>query len=167
MQAVFIDALNLAYWCGRKPSLRVPLAVAIHLLTRNRQAQLYFDASARRRLADESELYSKLVQFPVCCVVVPKGIPADREILKQANRHNALILSRDKFRDHRKRFRRLIDDPTRLVSGNVHNDRLLIPGLAIDIPLPTSAQAALEELREAVNPGDTISIDNAVDRTTQ
>ncbi len=147
VQAIFIDALNLAYWCSSTPSLRVPFALATNLLSQGYQAILYFDASARHKLADEAELYAELMQHPVFCVEVPKGIPADREMLKQANRQAACIVSRDKFRDHRKRYRRLIDDPARLFSGSVSNDRLLIPGLSIDIVLPASAVVAWSGLR--------------------
>jgi hypothetical protein len=147
VQTLFIDALNLAYWCSRTPSLRLSLALAAHLFTQGHRAALYFDASARYKLADETELYAELMQYPTFCVEVPKGIPADREMLKQANRQGACIVSRDKFRDHRKRYRRLIDDPTRLFSGAVSNDRLLIPNLSIDISLPASAAAAWSGLQ--------------------
>ena len=146
-QAIFIDALNLGYWCSRTPSLRVPFALATDLLGRGYRVALYFDASARHKLTDETELYAELLRHSNFCVEVRKGIPADRELLKQANRQLACIVSRDKFRDHRKRFRRLIGDPARLFSGAVSNDRLLIPGLSIDIALPASAVAAWSGLQ--------------------
>jgi hypothetical protein len=147
VQTLFIDALNLAYWCGRTPSLRVPLALARQVLQQGHRAALYFDASARHRLADESEWYAELLRYPEFCIGVAKGIPADRELLKQANRHGACIVSRDRFRDHRKRYRRLIDDPARLCTGIVSNERLLIPTLGIDIALPASVAAAWSDLQ--------------------
>ena len=125
----------------------MPLALAEHLLAQGHRTTLYFDASARHKLGSEAELYAELMRHPMLCVEVPKGIPADREMLRQANRQSACIVSRDKFRDHRKRYRRLIDDPARLFSGAVSNDRLLIPNLCIDIALPGSAVAAWSTLQ--------------------
>lgn len=150
---ILIDALNVAYWCGNPPSLRLPLALMAHLIEQGHQAVLYFDASAKYKLANESELYAELVQHSGFVIEVPKGTPADRALLKQANAQDACVLSRDKFRDHRKRYRRLIDDPARRIDGAVVNGRLLIPLLVLDIAVPASVAEAwgqLESLLKSV-----------------
>lgn len=144
---VFIDALNLAYWCGDPPSLRLPITLMTQLLARGDRAMLYFDASAQQRLAAEAALYAALVQHTGFCVEVPHGIPADQEILKQASRQGGCVVSRDKYRDYRKKYRRLINDPARLFAGTIADDRLCIPALGLDAPLAASGTAAWNDLQ--------------------
>lgn len=143
---LFIDALNVAYWCGKPASLRVPIALLAQLLIQGRSARLCFDASAPYQLQHEAGLYARLKQQQRYLIEVPSGIPADRVMLKQATSSGASILSRDRFRDHRRRYRRLIDDPARLISGHIQNDRLLVPALALDASLPPSIEAAWQQL---------------------
>lgn len=140
---LFVDALNVAYWCGQPPSLRVPIALITGLLAAGHEAVLCFDASARYQLKDDAEHYQRLIQLDGIAFEVPSGIPADRILLRQANARGGIILSRDRFRDHRRRYRRLIDDPARVLAGQVRNDRLLLPALALDLPLPASTEQAL------------------------
>ena len=129
----------------------MPLTLAAHLRAQSRGAVLYFDASAPYKLEAEAELYGALLKTDLC-VEVPKGVPADREMLKQATRQGACVLSRDQFRDHRKRYRRLIDDPARRFNGSVANGRILIPNLGLDIALPTSAAQAWALLNGPAGP---------------
>lgn len=143
----FIDALNVAYWCGRPPSLRLPLALMTALLAEGYQAVLFFDASARYQLGEESDLYAQLMQVPDHFVEVPSGRSADTELLKRARATGACIVSRDHFRDHRRRYRKLIDDPARLLMGFVSNEHLLVPALALDVLLPATALAAWRALQ--------------------
>lgn len=143
----FIDALNVAYWCGNPPSLRLPIALMTHLLSDGHQVQLYFDASARYQLKDEAALYEQLMQHLQHCIEVPTGRSADGVMLRYARSSGACILSRDKYRDHRKRYRKLIDDPDRLMSGFVREDGLLVPSLSLNVPLPSSAQEAWGQLQ--------------------
>ena len=139
---IFIDALNLAYWRGDPPSLRMPLALLTQLLAADREAMLYFDASAPHRLSHEAGVYAGLLHLARHCTVVPSGRPADREMLRRATSSGACIVSKDRFRDHRRRYRKLIDDPARLYTGAVEGGRLLVPGLALDVPLPATADEA-------------------------
>lgn len=143
---VFIDALNVAYWCGAPPSLRFPLALLNGLLDRGQQAVLYFDASARYRLANEAPLYERLKQHPDLFVEVPSGRPADRAMLRQATTEGACVVSRDLYRDHRRRFRKLIDDPARLLPGSIREDRLFVPQLALALPMPKTLDQAWQQL---------------------
>lgn len=140
--AVLIDALNLAHWCGRPASLRVPLALLPALLARGDQPMLCFDASARYQLQHEAEVYAELLAQPSLAFEVRSGIPADRVLLQQARKTGAAIISRDRFRDHRRRYRKLIDDPLRLQAGYVSNDRVVVPGLLLDAALPATATQA-------------------------
>ncbi|GAC1629209.1 MAG: hypothetical protein NVS9B10_20080 [Nevskia sp.] len=147
LRPVYIDALNTAYWCSNPPSLRLPLTLLAALLAEGREATLYFDASARYRLRpDETARYAQLLRHARRAIEVPSGRPADRVLLQQARAADAAILSRDRFRDHRRRFRRLIDDPARLFAGTVHDDRVHIPALALAIPLPATVDAAWARL---------------------
>jgi len=148
---LFIDALNVAYWCGNPPSLRVPMTLLAHRLELQQPAILYFDASAPHRLAkDEADLYAQLRQSSGHVVEVPSGVPADRVLLQHARSAGACILSRDKFGDHRRRFRKLIDDPTRMFTGYVRDNRVQVPVCALDIPLAVTADAAWVQLQRLI-----------------
>ena len=141
-----IDALNVAYWCGSPPSLVLPIALLAQLLRAGCNAQMVFDASARYQLAGETVIYTQLIQRPTWAIEVPSGRTADGVMLRQARTSGGGILSRDRFRDHRRRFRKLIDDPTRLVAGHVTDETLIIPLLSLHAPLPRSTRDALAEL---------------------
>lgn len=104
--------------------------------------QLYFDANTRYRLGDERALYERLLEHSRFCVEVPSGKRADGLMLRAATAAGGLVVSRDKYRDFRKRYRRLIDDPARLLAGSAGGGRLRVPGLGVDLPLPVSAEAA-------------------------
>lgn len=139
---LLVDALNVAYWCGQPPSLRLPITLIAGLLAAGHEARLCFDASARHQLRDDAGHYLLLIGRDALAFEVPSGIPADRVLLRQATARNGIVVSRDRFRDHRRRHRRLIDDPARLIAGHVHDDRLLLPALALDLALPpTTAEA--------------------------
>lgn len=150
---LFIDGLNLAYWCGQPPSLRLPLALLVQMLEAGHPATLYFDASTRYQVPAEAESYVRVLQFPASIIEVPSGRTADAVMLKQARDAGARVISRDRFRDHRRRFRRLIDDPARMLSGMVYDDCLRVPALELIVPLPATVDEALMRL-VALLPGD-------------
>ena len=143
---IYVDALNVAYWRGNPPSLRMPVTLLAQLIADGYQVLIYFDASARYRLGDEAGLYERLMQHSRFCIEVPSGKSADAVMLRQANTNGARVLSKDKYRDHRRRYRRLIDDPARLMSGGVREGRLRVPALSLDVALPSSAEEALTQL---------------------
>ncbi len=107
---------------------------------------LYFDANTRYRLGEESELYERLLAHPRLCVEVPSGKRADGLMLRAATACGGIVVSRDKYRDYRKKHRRLIDDPARLLGGGVRQGQLRVSGLEIDTALPASTQEAWEGL---------------------
>lgn len=146
---VLVDALNVAWWCGAPPSLRLPVALLTELLRRGDSAWLYFDASAPHQLAHERADYDALVEMRDHVLEVPSGTPADRVLLRHARDRSARIVSRDRFRDHRVRFRRIIDDPARVLPGHVEADTLCVPGLGLRAPLPVSTRKLLEALGHA------------------
>jgi hypothetical protein len=150
---VFIDALNVAYWCGNPPSLRLPLALMQQLLANGDAAFLYFDASAGYAFRHELAIYERLLQYPQQCIEVPSGRTADGVMLRYARIQGACIVSRDRYRDYRSRFRRLIDDPTRLLAGFVAEDVLQVPGLAISAPLAATAELAWLPLQALLDGG--------------
>ena len=137
-----IDALNVAYWRGAPPSLRLPLALMQSLLAAGHEALMIFDASAPHQLRDEAALYEQLMQQPALAMQVPSGRSADGELLRRARASGACIISRDGYRDHRRRYRKLIDDPSRRFAGHVAGDQLVLPSLPLAVPLPASTEAA-------------------------
>lgn len=151
-RAVVIDALNLAYWCGDPPSLRLPIGLMAHLLAAGQRTLLYFDASARYRLRDEAAVYEHLMQHPEHCVEVPSGRTADGVMLRYARSSGACIVSRDRYRDHRRRYRKLIDDPARLLPGWVADNRVRVPMLGLDAPLPATVGEAWQQLESRLRP---------------
>ena len=143
---LLIDALNVAYWCGTPASLRLPIALLSGALAAGHQAELMFDASAPYRLPDEAALYAALLQCAPHVSVVPSGRTADALLLRKARATGGCVLSNDRYRDHRRRYRTLIDDPARLLPGRVREDRIEVPALTLSIPLPASAEQAWAEL---------------------
>ncbi len=77
---------------------------------------------------------------------VPSGKRADGLMLRAATACGGIVVSRDKYRDYRKKHRRLIDDPARLLGGGVRAGRLLVPGLGMDMSLAPSAEDAWQAL---------------------
>lgn len=148
--SVLIDALNVAYWRGSPPSLRLPVAVAEALRRHGHTVQLIFDASAPHKLPpSERDAYAALLQSGLA-IEMPSGIPADRQLLRLARASGAAIISRDRFHDHRSRYRRLIDDPARLVDGFVDASAVKIPALGINAPLiDASAQCPRHDRGDA------------------
>ncbi len=142
-----IDALNVAYWCGNPPTLRVPLALTAQLLADGHRALMVFDASARHQLKHEHDPYAQLIQHHNHCIEAPSGRSADGVLLRLARLNGACIVSRDHYRDHRRRYRKLIDDPSRLMPGFVKDGQLVVPALALNAELPASAAAAWKSLQ--------------------
>ena len=147
-----VDALNVAWWAGAPPSLRLPLALLHSLCAGGREARLFFDASARHHFADEVAVYETLQQQPGLCVQVPAGRSADAALLRQARMSGAAIVSRDHYRDHRRRYRKLIDDPARCHGGFVREGVLHVPTLGVQAPLADNAAQALLRLTGASPP---------------
>lgn len=147
---VLIDALNVAWWCGDPPTLRLPVALLVELLSRGRSACLYFDASAPHQLAHERADYDALFAFPELVVQAPIGRTADGILLRHARDRDAHIVSRDRFRDHRVRYRRIIDDPQRVIGGHVEPDVLRVPELGLAALLPATSGDAIDALRRLI-----------------
>lgn len=149
---VGIDALNVAHWCGRQPQLRLPLALLVALQQQGHTACLYFDASAPHRFAADANCYALIKQHPAHCIEVPAGRSADSALLRDARAGGASIVSRDHFSDHRRRYRKLIDEPGRLLTGFVRDEVLHLPALDVLTPLPATAAEAWQQLLRAATP---------------
>lgn len=149
---LWLDGLNIAWWCGAPPSLRLPVTLATGLFAAGHVVTVVFDASAIHHWPQEAALHTALLASPGI-QQVPSGQPADRLLLREARRTHGVIVSRDGFRDHRRRYRRLIDDPARHVAGFVRDDALHLPALALHLPLPDSAEAAVAAFLAARGPG--------------
>lgn len=117
------------------------------LLGREIPTKLCFDASARYRLADDAGIYEQLLQHPQHIIEVTSGRRADGELLRYARANTACIVSRDRFRDYRSRYRKLIDDPTRLFGGHVHEHQLHVQTLELSCVLHASTQQAWDTLK--------------------
>lgn len=143
---LLIDALNVAYWCGSPPALRLPIALLAGARAAGHDAELIFDASAPYRMVADAELHARLLRDVPWIAAVPSGQSADRWLLRRARDSDGAVISNDRFRDHRRRFRRLIDDPARLLPGQVLDDRIEVSALGLAIPLPATAEQACASL---------------------
>jgi len=144
---IIVDALNVAYWCGTPPQLRLPLTLLTALLEQEHRVTLFFDASAPYQLTESDRpLYGEVLSHPGV-VAVPSGKRADGVMLKAARDSGGCIVSRDRFRAERRRFRRIIDDPARILAGSVANDTLHVPALRISAVLPASSREAWDRIR--------------------
>lgn len=141
-----IDALNVAHWCGATPQLRLPLALLLQLHRRGHAAHLYCDASARHRFAADGALYAQLLAQARYTQEVAAGRSADGALLRDARASGGCIISRDHYRDHRRRYRKLIDEPGRLLTGFVRDEVLHLPALALQVVLPATADEAWQQL---------------------
>ena len=164
MRRILLDAQNIAWWRGAPPSLRLPLALMAALLEAGDEVLAVFDASARHQLAPERETYEALLRHPRHFVEVPSGRRADGELLRRARAGGGLIVSRDRYRDHRRRYRKLIDDPARLLAGHVHEDRVLVPLLGVAAELPATAGGAWQRLAPLLAGGDNRRLPDAEPR---
>jgi L-alanine-DL-glutamate epimerase-like enolase superfamily enzyme len=143
LPVVVIDAMNLAYWCGAPPSLRIALSVAAALRARGQTLRLFFDANAAYVFPEqERALYAGLLAQCDFVTQAPSGSDADPLLLRYARDCNGVIISRDHYKDHRKRFRRLIKAPERRVQGFVQEDVVTIEALGLHAPLLGVAQLA-------------------------
>lgn len=130
----------------------MPLSLIAGLLEHGRPAKLCFDASARYRLVEDAGLYEQLRPRSEYVIEVPSGRRADGELLRYARATGSCIVSRDRFRDYRSRYRKLIDDPTRLFGGHVHEGRLHVPALEFSCVLHASTQEAWNALKPWLAP---------------
>jgi len=141
-----LDGLNIAYWGGNPPSLRVPLSLLAALRRQGDDVQAFFDASAPHRFAAEAPAYVRLrAQAAICCEM-PSGRSADGALLRVARASGACIVSRDHYGDHRRRYRKLIDEPGRLLTGFVKDGMLHLPATGLQVPLAVSAAEAWDWL---------------------
>lgn len=147
---MLIDGLNVAYWCGTPASLRIPLSLLLGLLQAGFPARVILDASARHRLQDGDGLPALIDAFPGHLRQVPSGVPADRELIRCARVEGGRIISRDRFRDHRRKFRRFIDTPGCILAGGIEADRIRIPHLEFSAALHSSSSSVLPVLREVI-----------------
>ena len=137
--------MNLAYWAGLPPSLRVPLGLMAALLARGDRPFAVFDANARYQLPpDEQPCYAALLQGPWASEV-PSGDSADGHLLKLAVDSGACVISRDRFREFRRKYRTVTRNPERKLDGTVHDDQIFVPGAELAAELPASAELALVE----------------------
>ena len=143
-----LDALNIAWWCGAPPSLRLPLAAADALLAAGRTPRLVFDASAPYQLPEaEGPVYEAGLSRGSGVLQVPSGETADRFLLEAAKAGGGCIVSRDRFRDHRRGYKSIVRNPLRRLDGFVSEDRLRLPVLELDVALPPTAEAAWRQLQ--------------------
>ena len=160
-RSVGVDALNVAHWCGRTPQLRLPLALLAALHRRGFEARLYFDASAPYRFAADGACYAELRQHAALCIEVPPGRSADSALLRDARARGGCIVSRDHFSDHRRRYRKLIDEPGRVLAGFVREEVMHLPGLDLLVPLPVTADEAWQQLSPSLNTETSAAIPSA------
>lgn len=134
---LLIDGLNVAYWGGPPPTLRLPFALFHALRQQGASVFLVFDASTAYRCpAEEVAAYHQALANCPDVVRVPSGQSADRWLLRRATQTGGRIISRDHFGDHRRRHRRLIDDPARRLEGFVQGETLHLPAIEVVVLVP-------------------------------
>lgn len=142
-----LDALNIAWWCGAPPSLRLPLAIARGLIRAGKPPLLVFDASTRHQLPEtEHAVLAGLLDRPQLALQVASGEHADGVLLAQAKAVGGIVISRDRFRDHRRKYRAIVRNPERRIDGFVSDDVIRVPALSLAEPLPATAAAAWRDV---------------------
>lgn len=135
-----LDGLNLAYWAGLPPTLRVPLGVMAALLERGDRPHAVFDASTQYQLPPDEQLcYAALLESPFA-TQVPSGESADGYLLAMAVNAGACVISRDRFREFRRKYRAVTRNPNRRLDGTVRDDQIFVPGADLVADLPVSAE---------------------------
>ena len=102
-QDIILDGSNIMYWRGDGPELAAVKDTLDGLSARGFRPGVVFDANVGYKLIgryqNDAEL-AKLLGLPRNRVmVVPKGVPADRIILRAARDQGTRIVTNDRFRD--------------------------------------------------------------------
>ncbi|MCC7322113.1 MAG: hypothetical protein IT542_14175 [Rubellimicrobium sp.] len=100
---IVVDGSNVMYWDGDRPRLETVARVVSDLDRRGYAPVVWFDANAgyltEGRYA-RPDLLARRIGLPAARVhVVSKGMPADPQIIADAERLGARIVTNDRYRD--------------------------------------------------------------------
>ncbi len=146
---LLLDGLNIAWWCGSPPSLRLPLSLWLGLSGQGRRATVVFDASTPYQLpAAERDIYAAWLADGTGIVQVASGQSADAWLLQAALQGGGAVISRDRFREYRRACRSVVRNPARRLDGFVAEDRIQVPALGQVVPLHPDAMQAWAQFRQ-------------------
>lgn len=142
---LIIDGSNVCYWSGR-PTLKPVLTLMNALLRKNIPFDCIFDASTRHKLGGERAIYDYLEKnHRKYFNQAPAGAQADTYILMAADAApDTAIISQDRYQAFLPEYPWL-QSRTRLYSGMVVGERLLVHALAINLPVPNTLPALQQE----------------------
>uniref|UniRef100_UPI003561B681 NYN domain-containing protein n=1 Tax=Puniceibacterium confluentis TaxID=1958944 RepID=UPI003561B681 len=100
---VVVDGSNVMYWKDETPSLATVRKVVQHLRSEGLACRVFFDANVgylvSGRYLNDRDLSRLLGVRRNRITVVPKGTPADPEILSEARKLGARVITNDRYRD--------------------------------------------------------------------
>lgn len=126
---IVLDGSNILYWRGTGPQLRTVAQVLRILESQNYMPKIWFDANVGYltvgRFMGAEELSRRLKLDPAQVSLVPKGQPADPEIITQARDLGVPILSNDRYRDWHEAYPHLAERGA-LLRGTLDGDTLTL-----------------------------------------
>ena len=100
-----VDGSNVLYWESEDPKDLNSVALLVqHLKQSGNDVVAFFDANVGFRIAgrhvERSEVARQIALPESNVIIVPGGTKADKSLLEFAQRKNATVYSRDRFRDY-------------------------------------------------------------------
>lgn len=100
---IILDGSNVMHWQDGAPSLVPVVAAVLALEARGFTVGVIFDANAgykiQDRYQDDRDMARQLSLPEDRVLVVPKGVPADQDILTAARDLGARVVTNDRYRD--------------------------------------------------------------------
>ncbi len=135
---VVVDGSNVMYWRDNTPRIDTVVAVVAALRQAGWQPVVWFDANAGYHLvgryARDHELARLLGLSSRQVIVVPRGTPADPQLLTGAREMKAPVVSNDRFRDWQA-------DYADVLAGQMIRGRMGEDGVVLDVLTPVQMAA--------------------------
>ncbi|MGO4916873.1 NYN domain-containing protein [Pseudogemmobacter sp. W21_MBD1_M6] len=129
---IVVDGSNVMHWRAEAPSLDVLHRVLAELVKAEFVPVVFFDANVGYKLSgrhmDAAELATLLGISPAQVQISPSGTPADPMLLDYASRNGLRVVSNDRFRDWRVKFRK-VGTKGFLIRGRYAEGRVDMPML--------------------------------------
>lgn len=135
---ILVDGSNVMHWAGQ-PSLDTLIGVLEEVRAAGLKPLVIFDANAGYLLFDRyagPREFARQLGLPSDqVVIVHKGVPADKVLLKMAQKTGARIITNDNYRDWSRAYPAMIGDRDRFVNGkwSPHGVRWSNPALMLPV----------------------------------
>ncbi|MDE9451364.1 hypothetical protein J3R80_12890 [Aliiroseovarius sp. Z3] len=132
-----VDGSNVMHWADGEPSVDPLYAVTRRLKKLGFSPRVFFDANAGyllmgRYLHDRD--FENILRLQSSSVtVVPKGTVADEEILREARKLKAIVVTNDRYRDWADRY------PEVRKNGFLMRGKYTSNGLVLDVDVKVTA----------------------------